>query len=127
MPTRITVSHRGSFKKTEAFFSRGISTKYMAILNKYGQEGVNALSSVTPKDTGQTASKWGYRVEKTSLGFSIVWSNSNIIDGTPIAVILQYGHGTKNGGYVQGRDYINPALQPIFDKILNNVWMEVIA
>lgn len=127
MPTRINITHKGNFKKTDEFFKRGISPKYIAALNKYGQEGVRALSHATPKDSGKTASSWEYKVEKTRIGFSIVWSNSNIINGTPIAVILQYGHGTNNGGYVQGRDYINPTLRPIFDKILNDVWMEVTA
>lgn len=95
------------------------------ILNQYGQEGVEALRAATPKDTGTTANSWSYAVHKGTGSITITWSNSNIVDGVPIAVILQYGHGTRNGGYVQGTDYINPAMKPIFDKIAQRAWEEV--
>lgn len=122
---KITITHKGDFRKTNSFFARGITKKYVTILNSYGKEGVAALSAATPVDSGITASLWTYKIENTKIGISIVWSNSNIINGVPIAVILQYGHGTNHGGYVQGIDYINPALQPVFAKILNNIWKEV--
>lgn len=94
-------------------------------LEKYAQEGVAALSSATPVDSGLTAASWDYEIVKKKGAISIYWTNSNINAGVPIAVILQYGHGTNNGGYVQGRDYINPAIRPIFDKIAENAWKEV--
>ena len=94
-------------------------------LDKYGREGVAALSSATPVDTGLTADSWYYKVEHANGSASINFYNSNIQNGVPIAIILQYGHGTGNGGWVQGRDYINPAIQPIFDKIAENAWREV--
>ena len=94
-------------------------------LEKYAREGVTALASATPVDSGTTAASWGYEIQKRHGKVSIYWTNSNINNGVPIAVILQYGHGTNNGGYVQGRDYINPAIRPIFDKIADNAWKEV--
>ena len=87
--------------------------------------GVEALAAATPRKTGKTAASWSYRVEKGKDSIAIIWSNSNIVDGTPIAVILQYGHGTRNGGYVEGVDYINPAMRPIFDEIAKRAWEEV--
>ena len=101
------------------------SKKYVEVLRKYGQEGVDALSSATPFETGHTASSWGYEIHETKDGAELVWTNSNINQGVNIAVILQYGHGTRNGGYIQGRDYINPALRPIFDRIAEAAWKEV--
>jgi hypothetical protein len=95
-------------------------------LKKYGEDGVKALADATPKDSGKTAASWSYEVEKSKGSYTIAWTNSNINDGVPIAVILQYGHGTRNGGYVQGRDYINPAIRPIFDQIAEDAWREVI-
>lgn len=94
-------------------------------LEKYAREGVTALASATPVDSGETAASWDYEIQKGNGKVSIYWTNSNINDGVPIAVILQYGHGTNGGGYVQGRDYINPAIRPIFDKIAENAWKEV--
>lgn len=95
------------------------------MLQKYGREGVRALSSATPIDSGKTANSWDYEIKQYQGGARISWTNSNVVDGVPIAIILQYGHGTRNGGYVQGRDYINPAIQPIFDKLAKDVWEEV--
>ena len=95
------------------------------ILSKYGEMGVFALSRATPEDSGETARSWSYEIEKTDSGYRLVWKNSNVNKGVPIAIILQYGHGTRNGGYVQGRDYINPALVPVFDGIAADSWKEM--
>lgn len=95
------------------------------ILSKYGEMGVLALSRATPEDSGETARSWSYEIEKTDSGYRLVWKNSNVNKGVPIAIILQYGHGTRNGGYVQGRDYINPALVPVFDGIAADSWKEM--
>jgi len=121
----ITFRHKGDFDKTEKFFKRSLTNGYLNIFEHYGREGVDALSSMTPLDTGKTASRWSYRIVRNKNGVSITWYNSNVVNGVQIAVILQYGHGTRNGGYVQGRDYINPAIQPIFDKMSENIWREV--
>lgn len=116
----------GSFKHTEVFLNKALKRNYKSIFHKYGKEGVRALSAATPVDSGETARCWDYEIrESYKKGVSIVWTNSHIENDIPIAIILQYGHGTKNGGYVQGRDYINPAIQPIFDKILDEIWREV--
>ena len=96
-------------------------------LESYGREGVRALSSATPVDSGLTASSWDYNIQWNKNNVRLSWSNSNTTDrGTPIAILIQYGHGTKDGAYVQGRDFINPAIRPIFDKIADSVWQEVI-
>lgn len=116
---------KGSFKRTSDFLKRASSLNLNAILNQYGQEGVKALRAATPMDTGTTANSWSYSIHKGTGSITITWSNSNIVDGVPIAVILQYGHGTRNGGYVHGTDYINPAMKPIFDKIAQRAWEEV--
>jgi hypothetical protein len=94
-------------------------------LEQYAQEGVDALSAATPVDSNLTATSWGYEIKRSGRSYSITWTNTNIVNGTPIAILLQYGHGTGTGGYVRGRDYINPALKPIFDKIADNVWKAV--
>lgn len=120
----IKVKVGGSFKKTEAFLQRNKKMK-LSSLDKYGKEGVKALAAATPVDTGLTAASWYYEIEQDNKTTSIVWKNSNVVDGTPIAIILQYGHATRNGGYVQGTEYINDALRPIFEKIADSVWKEV--
>jgi hypothetical protein len=122
----IVIKQRGNFRNTERFLKQATKADYLRILDKYGREGVAALSSATPVDSGLTASSWGYEIHVSGRTYSISWTNSNIVDGVPIAVILQYGHGTRNGGYVQGRDYINPVLKLIFEKIANEAWREVI-
>lgn len=122
----ITIKAKGDFRKTESFFNRLIKADYLSILSKYGRRGVDALAAATPADSGKTASSWEYQIVDSGNSASIIWSNTNVNKGVNIAVILQYGHGTRNGGYVQGRDYINPAMQPIFDEIANEAWMEVI-
>lgn len=121
----ITFKQKGNFSKLNRYLERVKEAAKIGILDKYGQAGVEALSSATPTDTGLTASSWYYKIERTKTSATIQFLNSNINDGVPIAVILQYGHGTGTGGWVEGRDYINPAIQPIFDKIANDAWKEV--
>lgn len=121
----ITFRHKGDFSKTTSFLERAKKAIRISDFDKYGRAGVAALESATPKDTGLTASSWYYEIVNKNGSVSITFNNSNIQNGVPIAVILQYGHGTRNGGWVQGRDYINPAIQPIFDAIANNAWREV--
>lgn len=115
----------GSFDKTEAWLSKLASGDIYSSLERFGQEGVSALAAATPTDTGETASSWYYEIQQDATSWSIIWGNSNIVSGRPIAVLLQYGHGTRNGGYVEGRDYINPALAGIFDRIANEAWKVV--
>lgn len=121
----ITFHHKGNFRKTDNFLKKAKRGDYFRSLEKFAQEGVNALASATPIDSGKTAASWDYTISRSKGSVSITWTNSNINDGVNIAVIIQYGHGTRNGGYVQGRDYINPAIRPVFDKIAENVWKEV--
>lgn len=121
----IRMSHRGNFNNLEKFLNRVRNKNYLNILAKYGQEGVNALATATPSETGLTASSWYYVIDQTAVSTSISWANSNDNNGVNIAVILQFGHGTGTGGYVSGIDYINPALKPVFDKIAAEVWKEV--
>lgn len=121
----ISFRQKGDFSKTARYLERLKKSVRAEILEKYGREGVNALSSATPVDSGLTAASWYYKIEDTKDSISIQFLNSNQNNGVPIAIILQYGHGTGTGGWVQGRDYINPALQPIFDKLSEEVWKEV--
>ena len=121
----ISFRHKGDFSKLTKFFTNIRNAVRHGKFDKFGQEGVAALESATPVDTGLTASSWYYKVEQKNGAVVISYCNSNIQNGVPIAVIIQYGHGTNNGGWVQGRDYINPAIQPIFDKIANDAWREV--
>lgn len=120
----ISVSSRGGFSKTEAFLRRARDLR-IQILRRYGEEGVRALSLATPKDTGETASSWYYQIKEDKTSTTIEWLNRHVEDGVPIAVILQYGHGTNGGGYVEGIDYINPAMRPLFEEIANSIWKEV--
>lgn len=121
----INFRQTGDWSKTTNFMKRLKQRKYLSSLDKYGQRGVDALSSATPVDTGKTANSWSYEIRNNDKKVSIVFKNSNIVNGVPIAIILQYGHGTRNGGWVEGRDYINPAIQPIFDKLVKEAWGEV--
>lgn len=121
----ITFRQRGDFSKLTNFMERAKEAVHLGNLDKYGQEGVAALASATPVDTGQTANSWHYKIEQKNGSVSIGFYNTNIQNGVPIAIILQYGHATRNGGWVQGRDYINPSIQPIFDKIADTAWREV--
>lgn len=122
-----TLSSKGDFKTLEKYLKKSLGKNYMDVLNQYGQMGVQALAAATPVDTGKTASSWTYKIVESDGQISIEWMNTNINRGVNIAIILQYGHATRNGGYVAGRDYINPALQPIFDKLADAAWKEVTA
>lgn len=122
---KISFTSKGDFSKTIKFLNKVKNVKINDILSKYGAIGVNALSQSTPKDSGVTSRSWNYKIEVNNDNASIVWYNTNVVKGVNIAVILQYGHGTRNGGWVEGRDYINPAMKPIFDKIADQVWKEV--
>lgn len=122
----VRLSAKGDFSKTFKFLEGARHLMNIpSVLEKYGQRGVDALSAATPLDTGKTASSWYYEVRESKDCYQLLFSNSNVNKGVPIAIILQYGHGTRNGGYVEGRDYINPALQPIFDELADKVWKEV--
>ena len=121
----ISCRQKGDFSKLTHFLERAKESVRIGDLDKYGREGVAALSSATPIDSGETANSWSYEITNKDGSATITFKNSNIQNGVPIAIILQYGHGTRNGGWVQGRDYINPAIQPIFDEIVNNAWREV--
>lgn len=116
---------KGDFSKTSNYFKKLRNAKIVRILERYGQEGVSALSSATPVDTGETADSWYSRVEVNDTSAILMFCNSHVNKGVNIAIILQYGHGTGTGGWVEGRDYINPAIQPIFDKIVKEAWGEV--
>lgn len=121
----IVITQKGNFNNTEKFFNKALKGNYARILNAYGEEGVRALAMATPVDSGQTADSWGYVLTTSKGSFTISWTNTNTPNGMPIAIILQYGHGTRNGGYVEGRDYINPAIRPIFDRMTQEVWKEI--
>lgn len=121
----ISFRHKGNYSKATQYFERLREVAKLGILDKYGREGVAALSSATPVDSGKTANSWNYEIEHSSGSAKIIFTNSNVNKGVNIAIILQYGHGTGTGGWVQGRDYINPAIQPIFDKIADEAWREV--
>lgn len=121
----ISFRQKGDFKKLNSYLERLEEVIKLGKLNKYGERGVSALASATPVDTGLTASSWQYSINREKDSVSISFENTNINNGVSIAILLQYGHGTINGGYVQGRDYINPAIQPLFDQIAEEAWKEV--
>lgn len=121
----IKFRQRGDFSKLTSFLEKAKETVHLGNLDKYGREGVAALASATPVESGLTASSWYYEVSNNNGSAKISFYNSNIQNGVPIAIILQYGHGTGTGGWVEGRDYINPAVQPLFDKIADEAWKEV--
>ena len=121
----ISFRQKGDFSKLTRYLERVKGVVRLSDLDKYGREGVAALASATPKDSGETANSWYYEIVRTKGSVSIEFHNSNIQNGVSIAIILQYGHGTGTGGWVQGREYINAAIQPIFDKIANDAWREV--
>lgn len=122
---RVTVSSKGSSDSTEKWLASIASGSIFQALDRFGQQGVEALRAATPEDTTNTANCWEYEIVRDGKSYSIIWNNTNIQDGRPIAILLQYGHATRTGGYVEGRDYINPALKPIFDKMADQVWKEV--
>lgn len=116
----------GSFSMLERFLAKATSNNLSNILNGCGREGVSALAAATPVDGGETRNSWNYKVIQTRGSHSIIWTNGEkTVTGDPIAIMIQYGHGTGTGGYVQGRDYINPAMRPVFDSIADKVWKAV--
>jgi hypothetical protein len=122
---KISVTSSGSYNKTEAYLRRLTQGRMFTSMSRHGETGRAALANATPVDSGKTASSWGYRVSNSASGWQIEWFNTDNENGFPVAIMLQYGHGTGTGGYVQGRDYINPAIKPVFDKIAEAVWEEV--
>lgn len=121
----ISFEVRGSFNRLETYLKSLSKLNITAILEAHGQEGVAALIGATPVDSGLAASSWGYEVSTANGRYTIAWTNADIENGFPVAIMLQFGYGTGTGGYVQGVDYINPAIQPIFDRIENEVWKAV--
>ena len=122
----ISIKQKGDFKNTEKLFKRAKSRAYLKDLNYFGELGVKALSSATPRRTGLTADSWGYRVEQNADVARIIWTNSNVQDGVNIAVVLDKGHGTDDGYWIEGRHFINPAMQPVFDEIARKAWKGVV-
>lgn len=121
----ITIESQGDWKMTRNWFDKMTKLDLALIMNQFGKEGVSALASATPSKSGLTSKSWDYEVTRKGNNWKITWSNSNVNKGANIAVLIQYGHGTRNGGYVVGRDYINPAIRPVFDKIAKQAWKEV--
>lgn len=121
----ISIRQKGGFAKTEKYLKKSLGRNYRNILDSYGKRGVSELSAATPIDTGETATSWRYEIIQNESSISVVWHNDHIDDGVNIALILQYGHATRNGGYVEGIDYINPALKPIFEDLAKAAWKEV--
>lgn len=121
----ITFNQKGSFDHTEGFLRRMFKRDIFDALNTYGQAGVYALSAATPVDSGMTAASWDYEIDTSGGNYTIAWINTNVNKGARIAVLIQYGHGTGTGGWVEGYDYINPTLRPIFDEIADNIWKAV--
>ena len=122
----IKFKHKGNFNKTERFLNRVLKQDYMNILAKYGQMGVNALAQATPSDSGKTASSWNFGIERSDGKVTLYWTNSNENDGVNIAILLIYGHALQNGSYIQGIDFIDPVMRPIFTQIANESWKEVV-
>lgn len=121
----ITLEAQGKFQKANSFLERLLELPNLGVLDKYGRMGVDALSKATPTDTGLAKSSWYYKIEHRKDGASLIFANSDIENGFPVAIMLQYGHATKSGGWVEGVDYINPALKPIFEDLKNELWKEV--
>ena len=121
----ITIESQGEWKLTRNWFDRMTKLDLALIMNQFGKEGVSALAAATPSRSGLTSKSWNYEVTRKGNNWKITWTNSNVNKGANIAVLVQYGHGTRNGGYVVGRDYINPAIRPVFDKIAQKAWKEV--
>lgn len=121
----ISIHHKGDFRKTTNFLIKMSKRQFLKRLDEYGQMGVTALKAATPVRTGKTASSWNYEIHQNGSGASLTWTNSNKSGGVPIVFYIQYGHGTKSGRYIQGYDFINPAIRPIFDQIKEDLWGEV--
>lgn len=121
----IYFNQKGDFSNVLKYLNGLKGRRYREILEKYAKEGVEALRSNTPVDSGVTAESWGYEIVTTKKGFSIIWTNSKVVDSVPVVILLQYGHATRSGSFVEGRDFINPAMKPIFDRIAESLWKEV--
>lgn len=121
----ITIKKKGDFKKANSYMEKLLEIVHLGILDKYGKKGVEALRAATPKDTGKTADSWSYEITHSKTKASIVWSNSNVNDGCNIAVLIQYGHGTGTGAYIQGTDYVNPTMKDIFNDMAEELWKEI--
>lgn len=121
----VSFTQKGDFSKTMSFMERALRVVRHSNLDKYAQEGLEALRAATPVDSGRTADSWYYEIIQNGDTVRITWYNSNVNDGVPIAIVLQYGHATKDGGYIRGLDYINPAIRPVFDRIADDIWREV--
>lgn len=121
----VSVSTKGDWSKTFNFLTKAEKKLGSIKLDEYGQKGVRALSKATPRRTGTTADSWTYDIERNKDSLTLSWNNTNVVDGVNVAILIQYGHATKNGTYVQGIDYINPALKPVFDEIADDIWREV--
>jgi hypothetical protein len=121
----IKFTHRGDFARTTGFLKRAQSLRYREIIEQYAKDGVAALESATPKDTGLTSNSWSYNINISKRGLSVSWTNSQMAGKVPLVILLQYGHATRNGGFVQGQDFINPTIKPIFDRIAESLWREV--
>jgi hypothetical protein len=121
----IRFKQRGSFKHTDKFLDKASRIDFASLLAPYAEQGVDALAEATPKRTGEAAASWGYEIKASKTGVSVAWTNSKMAGSVPLVILLQYGHGTGTGGYVQGIDFINPALRPVFDKIASDMWREV--
>ena len=122
----VGVRQTGNFQRTDRFLHRMVQKHYMGILKRYGEKGVEALALATPRDTGKTAESWSYEIEELPGRTAIYWRNDHVENGVNIAILLQYGHATRTGGFVEGRDYIRPAIRPIFDKMAEEAWKEVV-
>ena len=123
----ISFESSGNFNNTDTFLDKMLKRDFFSSVERFGREGVAALASATPVESGLTAASWDYVIERKKGSFSITWVNRNTVSGRPVAILLQYGHGTGTGGYVSGRDYINPAIRPVFDRIATEVWKAVTA
>lgn len=121
----IKFESKGDFKRTEGWLQKLVKGDIYSALERHGRAGVAALRSATPVDSGATAASWSYQIERSRGSWSITWTNGHLAAGVPVAILLQYGHGTGTGGYVQGQDFINPAIKPVFDKIAQDVWKAV--
>ena len=121
----IKIKHKGNFNNAERFFNRVLKREYLNILDNYGKMGVDALRQATPSSSGKTADSWNFGIEEGNGTVTLYWTNSNENQGVNIAILLIYGHGLQNGSYVQGIDFVNPAMRPIFEKIADESWKEV--
>lgn len=125
MKSIITVKHHGSFRKTDRFFTRALRQNYRAVLEDYGQLGVQLLADHTPSDSGETAAAWGYKIVEGDGVIRLIWTNSHENDGVNVAILIIYGHALQNGSYVEGRDFVTPAMKPLLDELAKRAWREV--